>query len=165
MDSVNSEGRCVDAEMPKSPKLWVDLVANLPWLKSKPFLVDDSDEKTLVETIVGLGFRAVFVDLPRDVGNPEEKLLEELTRVLDFSDLGAGSWAAYSDRLWDLQMSDDEAPLAIVIRGLGHLLRSDVHSFVRCVHNLLSMTEAVGLSDSRADLQIEYFFVGAWGTA
>ncbi|WP_131803563.1 MULTISPECIES: hypothetical protein [Pseudofrankia] len=165
MDSFKSEGRSVDAETPKAPKLWVDMVANLPWLRSKPFFVDGHDEKILVETVVRLGFRLVYVDLPRDAGNPEEELLKELTKRLHFSELGAGSWAAYSDRIWDLQMSGDEAPVAIVIRGLDHLLRSDVHSFVRCVHNLLSMTEAVGLSDSRADLQIEYFFVGSWSSA
>jgi hypothetical protein len=165
MGLLNSEGRSVDAETPRAPRLWADLVANLPWLKSKPFLVEGGDEKLLVETVVGLGFRMVSVDLPGDARNPEEELLVRLTESLDFSELGAGSWAAYSDRLWDLQMSDGEPPVAIIIRGLDHLLRSDVHSFVRCVHNLLSMTEAVGLSDARADLQIEYFFVGVWGAA
>ncbi|MFE2865811.1 hypothetical protein [Embleya sp. NPDC059259] len=153
----------MDAELPKRPKLWIDIVTGLPWLKSKPFLVENSREQELIEFLARKEFRLARVALPPGSDNPEECLLVGLTRELDFSELGAGSWAAYSDRLWDLQMSDEAAPVAVVVDGLDSLLRSDVHALVRCIHNLLSMTETVGLSDSRADLQIEYFFTGAWG--
>jgi hypothetical protein len=54
-------------------------------LRSKPFFVDESDEKILVETAARLKFRPVGVDFPRDAGNPEEGLLKELTKRLDFS--------------------------------------------------------------------------------
>jgi hypothetical protein len=163
MDSLNFEDHTgVNAEIPKAPKLWIDLATNLPWLRSRPFLVDSPNAELLVEAVSRLGFRVVQMKFPKDTENPEEALLVELSRKLEFSESGAGSWASYSDRLWDLQMSDDEPPLAVVIGGLDELLRLDVHGFVRCVHNLLSMTEAVGLSDARADLQIEYFFTGAW---
>lgn len=151
--------------MKRVPRFWIDLAVNLPWLRPKPFLVEGSDEKLLVETVVELGFRLVCVDLPQDAANPEEELLKELSRALDFSELGAGHWAAYCDRLWDLLIAEDEPPLAIIIRGLDHLHRSDMHSFLRCVHNLLWMTRAMNVSDSRADLQIEYFFVGEWSAA
>jgi hypothetical protein len=134
----------------------------MPWLESKPFLVDISRTEVLVETLSGLGFRVVRASLPAASQDVEEELLIELSRKLDFSELGAGSWAAYSDRLWDLQMLEDVAPVAVVIEGLDVLLRSNLHSLLRCVHNLLSMTEAVGLSDDRADLQMEYFFTGVW---
>jgi len=97
-----------------------------------------------------------------DVDDVEAALLVELTSKLEFSALGAGSWAAYRDRLWDLQMSENEPPVAVAIVGLDNLVPTRLHDFVRAVHNLLSMTEAVGLSDDRADLQIEYFFIGDW---
>lgn len=151
--------------MPKRPKLWIDLVANMPWLLSRPFLVDSSRVESLARLLPAMGFRVVHATFPQDATSSEEALLVELSRKLGFSSLGAGSWAAYSDRLWDLQISDDEIPVAVVIDGLDVLLRSDVHAFLRCVHNLLSMTEAVGLSDERADLQIEYFFAGSWTTS
>jgi hypothetical protein len=143
-------------------KLWIDLVARMPWLESKPYLVDIRRTEVLVEILSELGFRVVRASLPAATQDVEEELLIELSRKLDFSELGAGSWAAYSDRLWDLQMLEDVAPVAVVVEGLDVLLRSDVHSLLRCAHNLLSMTEAVGLSDDSADLQIEYFFTGVW---
>ncbi|WP_377273442.1 hypothetical protein [Peterkaempfera sp. SMS 1(5)a] len=148
--------------MSKTPRLWIDLASELPWLWPRPYLVESPLENSLVDRVAVMGFRVVQVKFPQNVSNSEEALLIELSNRLDFSEIGAGSWAAYSDRLWDLQMSEDEPPLAVIIGGLDELLRSDVHSFVRCVHNLLSMTEAVGLADERADLQIEYFFVGSW---
>ena len=81
---------------------------------------------------------------------------------MGFSDVGAGSWAAFNDRLWDLLTADDELPVALFIGGLDQLLPHELHSLVRCIHNLLSMTEGVGLTDVSADLQVEYFFVGTW---
>ncbi len=152
----------MDAEKPRTPKPWIDVTAHLPQLESKPFLVAAARAEELAEVLPGLGFRLVRVELPHGVADPEETLLVELTRALEFSPLGAGSWAAYSDRLWDLQTEAEEMPVAILISGLDRLVRSNIHGLLRCVHNLLSMTEAVGLSDPGADLQVEYFFIGAW---
>ena len=41
----------------------------------------------------------------------------------------------------------------MVIDGFDLLKQESRHTFVRCIHNLLSMTEAVGLADDRADLR------------
>jgi hypothetical protein len=146
----------------RSPRLWVDVATSLPELRSKPFLVESARLAAVERVVTELGFQRVHATLPTAAVNPEDSLLVELSAQLNFSMLGAGSWAAYSDRLWDLQMSDEETPIAIFVSGLDGLLPGDLHSFVRCVHNLLSMTEAVGLADDRADRQLEYFFVGAW---
>lgn len=108
------------------------------------------------------GFQVVRAAFPGSRGSAEEVLLVELTGKLGFSARGAGSWAAFSDRLWDLQRSAGEPPVAVVVGGLDELSRVDLHGFVRCVHNLLSMTEGVGLADRADDRQIEYFFVGSW---
>jgi hypothetical protein len=136
--------------------------SSLPWLKSKPYLVAPTKVDELTQSLEGLGFRLISAKLPSGVSDVEETLLVELTRELKFAASGAGSWAAYNDRLWDLQVGEDDTPVAILISGLDRLIFSDLHSLLRCIHNLLSMTEAVGLSDGRADLQIEYFFVGSW---
>ncbi|MGC5012809.1 hypothetical protein ACLQ2R_18755 [Streptosporangium sp. DT93] len=152
----------MNADTPKASKLWVDVVGRISWLRSRPFLVDVSKVGALVGDLSESGFRVVRVDFPRGAADSEEALLIELSGRLGFSESGAGNWAAYKDRLRDLKTAESEPPLAVLIEGLDALLQSDVQRFVRCVHNLLSMTEAVGLSDTKANLQIEYFFTGSW---
>lgn len=147
---------------PRRGKLWIDLVNALPWLESRPYLVGTPQLQELLQALERLGFRMVNAELPPGAGDVEKALLVELSQRLKFPESGAGGWASYSDRLWDLKTEKGGAPLAIIIAGLDRLLPSQLHSFLRCVHNLLSMTEAVGLSDDRADLQIEYFFIGVW---
>lgn len=161
MGSPRSEGRIVDVDKPREPALWIDLAAHMPWLPKQPYLVETSDLEPTLRQLELLEFRVVRLAAPGK-GNLEETLLIDLTARLGFSALGAGSWAAFEDRLWDLQHAPGEPPVAIVIEGFDHLMRQSLHAFVRCVHNLLSMTEAVGLSDARNDLQIEYFIVGEW---
>ncbi len=145
-----------------SSRCWVDPGDGLPWLTSRPYFVSPRNLPELRESLVARGFRFVELEASVDIGDVEKTLLVQLTATLEFNVLGAGSWAAYSDRLWDLQMSESEQPVAIAITGLAELVPTRLHDFVRVVHNLLSMTEAVGLSDDRADLQIEYLFVGDW---
>ena len=141
--------------------LWIDLERKMSWLSTKPYLIDPQDSDATSRTLEENGFRVVSAQAP-DSGVLEEARLVELTEKLGFVEDGAGSWAAFNDRLWDLLTSQDEMPVAIVIEDADRLLRAELHSFVRCVHKLLSMTEAVGLSDDRANLQVEYFFVGDW---
>ncbi|MFC0437069.1 hypothetical protein [Kutzneria buriramensis] len=109
--------------------------------------------------MTGRGFRVVEAEVSPNPEDVESALLVELTRKLGFSELGVGGWAAFGDRLWDLLTAKAEPPVAIVVAGLtpGRL-----HAFVRRVHNVLSLTEAVGLSDDRADRQVEYFFLADW---
>ncbi|MGC5012808.1 hypothetical protein ACLQ2R_18750 [Streptosporangium sp. DT93] len=152
----------MNADTPKASKLWVDVVGRISWLRSRPFLVDVSKVGALVGDLSESGFRVVRVDFPRGAADSEEALLIELSGRLGFSESGAGSWAAYNDRLWDLQTAESEPPLAVLIEGLDALLQSDVQRFVRCVHNLLSMTEAADPADAETGLQIEYFFTGRW---
>lgn len=171
MDSSNLEGRTVDANKPRvpawvnmaePPKLWIDLKEGLSWLKPRPNLVEREKEIELRSTLSSIGFAVTDVDLAEGAKNPERVFLLELTRRLGLSEAGAGSWAAFNDRLWDFLRSENSTPVAVVITGLDGLVRSDIYSFTRCVHNLLSLTEGVGLSDSAASRQIEYFFVGGW---
>ncbi|GAA0256447.1 hypothetical protein GCM10010492_66720 [Saccharothrix mutabilis subsp. mutabilis] len=151
------------ANEPHSPRSWVDLVVEFPQLKSRPYLVERQNLDSLTEVLKRHKFRLVIAN-PSLAGadNKEESLLKELTLKLGFSEPGAGSWAAFSDRLWDLQNDRSASPVAVIVENLDQLLHSDLHSFLRCVHNLLSMTEGVGLADPRNDLQVEYFFVGSW---
>ena len=171
MDSSNLEGRTVDANKPRvpawvdraePPKLWIDLKEGLSWLKPRPYLVEREREIELRSTLQTMGFAVTEVDLVEGSKNPERVFLLELTRRLGFSEAGAGSWAAFNDHLWDFLRSEDSTPVAIVMTGLDGLARADIYSFTRCVHNLLSLTEGAGLSDSAASRQIEYFFVGRW---
>ncbi|MFG1622109.1 hypothetical protein [Kribbella sp. NPDC049227] len=141
---------------------WVDVVARMPWLTTEPYLLERRELEATLRGLEELGFRVVRADAP-DGGDLEEALLIELSARLGFSPLGAGSWAAFNDRLWDLLTARDEPPVAVVIDGADRLLRRSLHTFVRCVHNLLSLTEGVGLSDTQAQRQVEYFFVGEWG--
>ena len=146
----------------REPRLWVDLERKIPWLPKKPYLVEGRDLARTQRILGESGFRIVRAQAPAS-GVLEEALLVELTEKLQFAASGAGSWAAFNDRLWDLLVAAaDEPAVAILIEGSDRLLRADLHAFVRCVHNLLSMTQGVGVSDERADLQVEYFFVGNW---
>ena len=145
------------------PRPWLDVVSELTILRSRPYLIEVDESGLVVETLRSMGFRVVEVHWPPSALDAEQSLLIELTRRLGFSELGAGSWAAFNDRLWDLQMYDKgEPPIALMIHGLDRLLMRDVQSFVGSIHRLLSMTESVELDDQRNDLQIEYFFVGGW---
>ncbi|MFI6941813.1 hypothetical protein ACIBI4_21280 [Streptomyces sp. NPDC050418] len=147
----------------RQPREWVDIASVLPALKARPYLVEDSE--AIERQLAGLGFRVVRADLPERAVDPEEALLVALTAALGFTEVGAGSWAAFNDRLWDLLNADlDEPPVAVLVGGIDRLVASDLHAFVRIVHNLLSMTEGVGLADGEADLQVEYFFVGPWSS-
>ncbi|MEI8413109.1 MULTISPECIES: hypothetical protein [unclassified Kribbella] len=143
--------------------MWIDLEANLPWLTAEPYLLERDDLEKTLDGLAGLGFRVVRVRAP-ERGDLEEGLLIELSGRLGFSGVGAGSWAAFSDRLWDLLTAPEEPPVAVVIELFDRILQQSLHTFVRCIHNLVSMTEGVGLSDEGADLQVAYFFVGDWGT-
>lgn len=150
----------VDSSAP--PKLWINLAAGLPWLKARPHLVDHGRAAELRLGLRGMGFSVVDATFPGGTVDAEKAFLIELTRKLQFNELGAGNWDAFNDRLWDFLKSDDPTAVAVVIDGLDSLLDSDLYSFIRCVHNLLSLTEAVGLTDSAANRQIEYFFIGNW---
>jgi hypothetical protein len=132
------------------------------WLTTAPYLLETGDLDATLRGLGELGFWVVRAEAP-ERGNLEEGLLVELSARLGFSPLGAGSWAAFNDRLWDLLTARGEPPVAVVIEGADRLLRRSLHTFVRCVHNLLSLTEGVGLSDKHAQRQVEYFFVGEWG--
>lgn len=156
-----SEGRIVDASKSGEWADWVDVEERLPWLTTEPYLLKTEDlEKTLV-SLEALGFRVIMVQAP-DGDNLEKKLLIELSRSLDFTPVGAGSWAAFSDRLWDLLSEAWDPPVAVFVEGADRLLATDLHVFVRCVHNLVSLTERVGLADDQAQRQVVYFFVGHW---
>ncbi|MGW6199353.1 hypothetical protein ACWF0M_24605 [Kribbella sp. NPDC055110] len=50
----------------------------------------------------------------------------------------------------------------MIVEHADRLLANDLHTFVRCVHKLVSLTEGAGLSDDRAQRQVVYFFVGQW---
>ncbi|MGI8335231.1 hypothetical protein ACRYCC_35225 [Actinomadura scrupuli] len=159
----------MDAEQPKLPAWakgvpspWIDLQDLLPWLKPRPYLVDQSRTPELQAKLAGAGFHIVEVHYNHSEAPPEQVFLIELTKKLEFPQSGAGGWAAFNDRLWDFLTSGDRTAVAVLIMGLDTLLGEDVYSFTRCVHNLLSLTEGAGLSDSAADRQIEYFFVGSW---
>jgi hypothetical protein len=152
----------VDADSPGQPRLWIDVESSMDWLPPEPYLIETAHLSPTIEKLEASGFRVVRIGLGEVGQDIEEKMLIDLSRKLGFSLLGAGSWAAFNDRLWDLLTAEDEPPVAIVIEGFSRLLEANVHAFVRCVHNLLSMTEGVGLADVRAGLQVEYFFVGEW---
>jgi hypothetical protein len=168
--SCRLEGRFVDAKKklpawvdPATPdRPWFNVHEPLPWLKPRPYLIGLGRENELREALDQLGFVVINAHLTSGSENPERAFLQELTRRLGFNELGAGHWGAFSDRLWDFLTSNDSTPHAIVISGVDELVDSDIYSFIRCVHNLLSLTEGAGLSDSKANRQIEYFFLGRW---
>jgi hypothetical protein len=169
-DLLNFEDQTVDAEKgvppwvdPNTPdRPWIDVRIAAPWLQQRPYLVDPGQAEELRQRVGQAGFVLVDAWLEWEGQDPEREFLRELTARLGFNELGAGNWDAFNDRLWDFLRSNDSAPYAIVITGLDSLAERDTYHFLRCVHNLLSLTEGAGLSDSLANRQIEYFFVGAW---
>jgi hypothetical protein len=116
----------------------------------------------LRERLSQAGFVVVHATFSGGVDDPERAFLRELTKRLGFDELGAGHWGAFNDRLWDFLTGLESSPYAVVIEGLDALSQVSTYHFLRCVHNLLSLTEGAGLSDSVANRQIEYFFVGEW---
>lgn len=141
---------------------WVDVELLIDGLPKEPYLVAQSEFESISSKLKGAGFQVFGVDI-QDVGPAiEEDLLVDLSAELGFSMLGAGSWAAFNDRLWDLLTAEEKTPVAIFIRNSDKIRDANLHTFVRCVHNLVSMTESVGLSDAVADRQVAYFFTGEW---
>ncbi|MGW7680172.1 hypothetical protein ACWGID_05495 [Kribbella sp. NPDC054772] len=151
----------MDADKPREWADWVGVEEKLPWLKPEPYLLETADLEASLTVLGDLGFRIVSAQAP-EKGDLERKLLIELSKCLGFTSLGAGSWAAFADRMWDLLTEAWSPPLAVVIQGFDRVLSTDLRAFVRCVHNLVSLTERVGLSDDRAQRQVVYFFVGNW---
>ena len=78
------------------------------------------------------GFEVVDESLPKGAEDPECAFLTALTRALRFEELGAGSWAAFNDRLWDFLTGQESTPHAVVIGGLDALARFSTHHFLRC---------------------------------
>lgn len=140
---------------------WVDVEEQLPWLTTEPYLLQVDDLNRTVASLDACGFQLVSVQMPED-GDLETKLLIELSKQLGFALVGSGSWAEFSDRLWDLLSASWNPPIAVMLHGSDQLLANNLHVFLRCLHNLLSLTEAVGLSHSEAQRQVVYFFVGSW---
>lgn len=121
---------------PRKMNQWVDVEAGIDWLPTSPYLLTPD---RLIPTV------------------------QRLSKALSFSPLGAGHWGAFSDRLWDLLTAENKQPVAVVIDDFDHVLRTDFHTFVRIVHKLLFLTEDLGMSsETEADRQVEYFFVGVW---
>lgn len=150
----------VDPRTPERP--WLDVGAAVPWLPQKPYLVSPSSASELRERLFRAGFVVVDASLPESAEDPERAFLKALTQGLGFDELGAGNWAAFNDRLWDFLTGEESTPHAVVIGGLDALARFSTYHFLRCVHNLLSLTEGAALADITANRQIEYFFVGKW---
>lgn len=150
----------VDPRTPDRP--WLDVRAAVPWLQQRPYLVSPNNASELLERLSRAGFVVVAASSPASTEDPERAFLLELTQRLGFDELGAGNWDAFNDRLWDFLTGSESRPYAVVIQGLDALARFSTYHFLRCVHNLLSLTEGAGLSDSVANRQIEYFFVGEW---
>jgi hypothetical protein len=90
----------------------------------------------------------------------EAGLLVELSRNLGITAHGAGSLAAFSVRLWDLLTEEWYPSVSVVVERAARLLANDLQAFVRCVLNLVSLSELVGLADRRAQRQVVFFFVG-----
>lgn len=150
----------VDPATPRRP--WIDAQAVLPWLRQRPYLVGGNRAGELRKGLQSADFAVVEASLQDGEKDPERAFLQELTYRLGFDELGAGSWGAFNDRLWDFLTSDESTPFAVMIVGMDALAKSDIYHFLRCVHNLLSLTEGAGLSNSAANRQIEYFFIGEW---
>lgn len=150
----------VDPRKPDRP--WLDVGVAVPWLRQRPYLVSPRSVVELRAHLSRAGFTVVEASAPDSTEDPERAFLTELTQRLGFDELGAGNWAAFNDRLWDFLTGAESTPYAVVIEGLDVLARFSTYHFLRCVHNLLSLTEGAGLADPVANRQIEYFFVGEW---
>jgi hypothetical protein len=150
----------VDPTTPERP--WIDVHTAARWLKQRPYLIESGLAIDLRASLQNAGFMVVDVILEGHSDDPEGEFLKGLTRELGFRGPGAGSWAAFNDRLWDFLAGADSTPYAVVITGIDGLAERSTYHFVRCIHNLLSLTEGAGLTDSAANRQIEYFFVGDW---
>jgi RNAse (barnase) inhibitor barstar len=142
---------------------WVDVEAGIDWLPTSPYLLTPDRLTPTVQRLEFLGFQVVRVNAGALAPDLEDSLLIELSKALSFSPLGAGHWGAFSDRLWDLLTAENKQPVAVLIEDFDHVLRADFHTFVRIVHKLLSLTEDLGMnSETEADRQVEYFFLGLW---
>lgn len=147
------------------PKLWIDVTGGLPWLMLRPYLVEYNQVAEVRTALSAMGFDVVEATIAAGADDPERALLVQLTRKLRLNELGVGTWAAFGDRLWDFLKSENATAVAVVIIGLDDLVRSNIYNFIRCIHNLLSITQGLGISDSAASRQLEYFFVGHWTPA
>jgi hypothetical protein len=162
MDKSKKRPPWVDPATPDRP--WIDVTGAVPWLRDRPYLAYADRAVELRGLLESAGFSIVEAnpDWGQAEPNPERIFLQELTRRMGFREAGAGSWGAFSDRLWDFLSGSESTPYAVLIAGLDTLAVSDTYHFLRCVHNLLSLTEGVALADSVANRQIEYFFLGEW---
>jgi hypothetical protein len=149
------------AELIAAGERWMDIEEKFSWLKPRPYFVDRGRVAEIRRGLTELGFDLVEAGFPGKRDEPEQDLLVDLSAKLGFSELGAGNWLAFDDRLHDF-LRVPEPAVAIVVEGLDLLARTSLYSFVRCVHGLESLTDGIGVEDPHALRQVEYFFVGDW---
>jgi RNAse (barnase) inhibitor barstar len=139
---------------------WIAVNEAVSWLStSEPYFVSSADAARLRGDLLTAGFDVRQLD-GRDVRD-ERTLLVQLGRALSFPDYYGQNWDAFIDCVGDLaEMAS--TPIALVWLKADGLLMVDPHAFVRSVHLLLMAARDIRLSD--VGFQLEYFFVGDWGT-
>ncbi|WP_200825919.1 hypothetical protein [Kibdelosporangium aridum] len=168
------EGRTVDVNEPGAPpwvpegmslKPWIQLADIFPWLPLRPYFLDDEKEAELLAGLRSSGFMIIDVQCNFELDDAEREFLSALSPKFGFDHCRVDAWSAFSVRIDEMLKAVDESPVAVVIQGLDELVRRDMHTFVRCVSNLISTTENLGYLDWRASRQVEYFFIGRFASS
>jgi RNAse (barnase) inhibitor barstar len=137
---------------------WLPLRRLLSWLPLPPYLLDEQVLASARDELRAVGFEIAEVDASevRD----ERDLLTLIGAVLNFPDYYRPNWDALDDCIGDL-MREGAPPTAVLVTGAEHLLTASPYDFVRAVHMLYTVVEAIE-RDAGA-FRLEVLFLGRWG--
>ena len=136
---------------------WTPLRSLVPWLPLPPYLFDEEQLPNIRHELREVGFEVAEVDAS-SIRN-ERDLLAALGSALNFPDYYRPNWDAFDDCVGDL-MRDESAPVALVVVGAHALLAASPYDFVRALHLLYTVVEAVE-RDAGA-FRLEVLLPGDW---
>ncbi len=136
---------------------WTPLRSLVPWLPLPPYLFDEEQLPKLRHELRAAGFEVAEVDA-RSINN-ERELLAALGSALNFPDYYRPNWDAFDDCIGDL-MRDESAAVALVVVGAPTLLAASPYEFVRALHLLNVVVEAIE-RDAGA-FRLEVLLPGNW---
>jgi hypothetical protein len=137
---------------------WTPLGRLLSWLPLPPYLLEEQMLTSARDELRGVGFEVAEVDASE--ARDERDLLTLVGGALNFPDYFSPNWDAFDDCVGDM-MREGAAPTALLISGADRLLATSPYEFVRTVHLLYTVVEAI--ERDAGVFRLEVLLLGRWG--
>ncbi|WP_371615856.1 barstar family protein [Streptomyces sp. NBC_00454] len=138
---------------------WEDLPMSKFDVGDRPYLISEAECRKVLDGLAGAGVSILEADASGVLS--EDDFLVLLGRVYGFPEYYGENWDAFLDCFADV-VEADSAPIVLVISGLSSFFESDFRSFLRCLHELESVTESIPLFRSVIPRKVVNLYPGHW---